>query len=263
MKMKDGQLVISNGKNITKHKGYDNQPFFHPSKPLIYYSAVDDSNRCDIKYYNYQTNVTANLTRTREREFSPTVTPDEKYISCIIQRDNGAQDLGKYPIEGGKPIILISHLKIGYHAWDSQDKLLLFVLDDTVRNSLHHYDLPHDGDTVIAENIGRSLHKIPGEAAMSFIQRIAGKSNVIKKLDLQTGVIATIPGAMPGQDNITWLNNSIIVMSDGNNKLFFYHPWVDADWRQVVIEGDTSMLKGISRLAVNADNTKIAIVVNE
>jgi Tol biopolymer transport system component len=141
LKVKGGQVVLSNGKNITNHKGYDNQPFFHPSQPVIYYSSFDDSGRSDIKYYNYERKETMNLTLTHEREYSPTVTPDGQSISCIIQRDNGAQDLGKYPINGGKPEVLINHLKIGYHAWAGENKLLLFILDDSSHNSLHYYDL--------------------------------------------------------------------------------------------------------------------------
>src|SRR5262245_31410848 len=98
LKIENGRITISNGMNITNHKGYDNQPYFHPTKPIIYYSSFDDSARSDLKYYNYETHQTGSLTVTREREYSPTVTPDEKFISCIIQRDDGSQDLGKYPI---------------------------------------------------------------------------------------------------------------------------------------------------------------------
>src|SRR5882757_6841126 len=117
MKFSKGQVTLSNGINITHHKGYDNQPFFHPSRPIIYYSSFNDSGRSDIKYYNYETKETKNLTLTHEREYSPTITPDEKFISCIIQRDNGAQELAKFPINGGKPEVLVWHLKVGYHAW--------------------------------------------------------------------------------------------------------------------------------------------------
>ncbi|HET9825627.1 MAG TPA: hypothetical protein VFP87_09835, partial [Chitinophagaceae bacterium] len=150
----NGQVIISNGVNITNHKGYDNQPFFHPAQPIIYYSSFDDSSRSDIKFYNYSTKQTNNFTRTREREYSPTVTPDGDFISCIIQRDNGDQDLGKYPIKGGKAQVLINHLKVGYYAWADENRLFLFVLDDSINNSLHYYYLDKNADTVIAENIG-------------------------------------------------------------------------------------------------------------
>jgi Tol biopolymer transport system component len=94
-------ITLFNPKNITNRKGYDNQPSFHPNKPLLYYSSFNDSSLAEIKSFNYKSNKTSHLTKTREHEYSPTVTPDKKFISCIIQRSNGAQDLIKFPIDGG------------------------------------------------------------------------------------------------------------------------------------------------------------------
>jgi hypothetical protein len=267
MKIVNGKVHLSNGVNISNHKGYDNQPFFHPLQPIIYYSSFDDSSRSDIKLYNYITRQTADLTVTREREYSPTLTPDGKYISCILQRDNGEQDLVKYPIGGGKPEVLINHLKIGYHAWTGENKLFLYVLDDSIHNSLHYYYLDKNADTVIAENIGRSLHKIPGQNAMSFVQKLTGKEYVIKKFDMNTGIISTIIPALAGQDQLCWLQNGIIIMSDGN-KLFSFRETIfselkDRKWQPVIIGGDVSMLKGVTRLATNAENGKLAVVVSE
>jgi hypothetical protein len=56
-------------------------------------------------------------------------------------------------------------------------------------------------------------------------------------------------------------------MSDGKS-LFFYteDPYVefkDKKWKPVTIKDDHSKLKGVTRLATNADNTKLAIVVSE
>jgi len=267
MKIENGQVFLSNGINITNHKGYDNQPFFHPSKPVIYYSSFNDSGRSDIKYYNYQTKETKNFTLTHDREYSPTVTPDSNFISCIIQRDNGAQDLAKYPIDGGKAEVLINHLKIGYHAWAGENKLLLYVLDDSTHNSLHYYYLEKNADTVIAENVGRSLHKIPGQNAMSFVQKTSEKTSFIKKFDMNTGVISTVVATLPGQDYFTWLQNGLMLMSDGN-KLYYrretaFQEIKDKGWQPVIVAGDVSMLKGVTRLAANAVNNELAIVVSE
>src|SRR6266496_5553673 len=266
MKIENGQVFLSNGINITNHKGYDNQPFFHPSRPVIYYSSFNDSGRSDIKYYNYETKETKNFTLTHDREYSPTVTPDGNFISCIIQRDNGAQDLAKYPIDGGRSEVLINHLKIGYHAWAGENKLLLYVLDDSIHNSLHYYYLEKNADTVIAENIGRSLHKIPGQNAMSFVQKLTDKELVIKKYDMNTGIISTIISTLPGQDQLCWLQNGIIIMSDGS-KLFSYRedPFTelkDRKWQPVITTGNVSMLKGVTRLVTDAGNDKLAVVVS-
>lgn len=100
LKVSQNNIILSNPQNITNRVGYDNQPYFHPEKPIVYYSAADESGRTDIMVYNYKTGERKKLTDTPEREYSPTVTPDGKFISCIIQRDNGAQDLGMYPIDG-------------------------------------------------------------------------------------------------------------------------------------------------------------------
>jgi len=262
LRFTNGKMKISGGKNITNHKGYDNQPFFHPSLPVIYYSSFNDSGRSDIKWFNYETGETKNLTLTPEREYSPIVTPDRQFISCIIQRDNGAQDLAKYPIGGGWPVVLINHLKVGYHAWAGENKLLMFVLDDTIRNSLHYYYLEKDADTIIAENAGRSLHKIPGQNAMSFVQKISGERSVIKKFDMTTGIISTIIATLPGREDLVWLNGNRILMSDGS-RFFTCIDKHETKWEPVIIEGNAVMLKGVTRLAVNADNTKLAVVVSE
>jgi Tol biopolymer transport system component len=255
------QISIATPKNFTNHKGYDSQPFFHPLQPLIYYASFNDSGRSDIKAYNYQTNITKNFTTTEEREYSPTVTPDGKNISCIIQRDNGAQDLGMYPINGGQPDVLINYMIVGYHAWIDNKSLLLFILDDTTHNSLHYFNAITKEDVVIAQNPGRSLHKIPNENAMSFVEKVSDEEWLIKKFDVKTRAISTITKTLPKREDLCWLNNGTILMSDGE-KLFSFDPKKDSAWMPVKVQS-TVPLKGISRIAVNRANNKIAIVAAE
>ncbi|MEQ9413990.1 MAG: hypothetical protein RIF39_09170, partial [Cyclobacteriaceae bacterium] len=66
------KMGISNPKNVTNHPGYDNQPSFHSSKSLLFYSSFNDEGRSDIKVYDYKTGQTTSLTSTTEREYSPT-----------------------------------------------------------------------------------------------------------------------------------------------------------------------------------------------
>jgi hypothetical protein len=211
--------------------------------------------------YNYQTGKTVNITETNEREYSPTVTPDGKYLSCILQRDNGAQDLVKYPINGGKPEVLIDNLKVGYHAWATKDKLLLFVLGDSV-NTLHLYDLSTKEDQVLAKNIGRSLNNIPGENAISFIQKVSKTETHIKKYDIKTGAISLIALTIPGKEDLAWLQNNMILMGDADG-IYLYDLNQKDGWMPNIVEGDASLLKGITRMAVNSTKTKLALVVTE
>ena len=107
LKVKKGKIILSSPENITHHKGYDNQPSFNPTQPIIYYSSFDDSGRSDIKYYNYKTKQTANLTTTSDREYSPTVIINRNFKSFIIQRNNGLKPLGKYTMKGVNATVLI------------------------------------------------------------------------------------------------------------------------------------------------------------
>jgi Tol biopolymer transport system component len=260
LKLRKNEVVISNPKNITNHKGYDNQPSFHANEPIIYYTSFNDEGRADIKAYNYKTGETISITQTHEREYSPTLTPDKSSLSCIIQRDNGAQDLGKYPVEGGEPSVIIDNMTVGYHAWADNSHLALFILGEP--QTLHYLRLPTKDDTIVASNIGRSLHKIPGERAISFIQKNANQDWEIKKLETETMKISLITKTLPGREDITWTIDQKIISSDGT-KIYFINPTKGNKWVEVSMETGSELLKGVTRLAVNSHGDKLAVVIAE
>jgi Tol biopolymer transport system component len=246
-------ISLSNHKNITNRKGYDNQPYFHPDKPLVYFSSFNDQERADIKTYNYRNNKTELFTQTNVREYSPTVTPDEKFISCIIQRDDGAQDLGKFPTKGGSPQVLIKNLIVGYHAWISPDQLALFVLGEPL--TLRLYNLSTGKDTILAHGIGRSLHKIPNVNGFSYVDKSSAQWKIKSWID---GKLEVITETLSGREDLAWAPDGKIIMSDGR-QFFFYDPKQKGKWQMFF----ASELKGVSRIAVSADGKKIAFVVSE
>lgn len=247
-------IRIENATNITAHPGYDNQPSFDPKRPVVYFSSANEDGRTDLKSYNWKTEKTMVITRTSEREYSPTVTPDGKNLSCIIQRDNGAQDLGKYPIRGGQATLLINNLVVGYHAWLNRNSVVVFVLGQP--QTLRVVDLSNATETTVASNIGRSLHHIPGTAAISWIDKSDPSQWKIRRLnpDLSLNDIAS---TLPGREDIAWLPDGSILSSDGS-KLLIRNP-ASGTWESV--EGLT--LTGITRIAVSPDGKKIAVVAAE
>ena len=247
-------ISLSNPKNITDHKGYDNQPSFHPNKHLLYYSSFNDEERTEIKVFNYRNDKVELFTETKEREYSPTVTPDEKFISCIIQRDDGAQDLGKYPVKGGDPVILINNLLVGYHTWINPTQLALFVLGAPL--TLRVFNIETKKDTIVAKGIGRSLHKIPGTKGFSYIDKSSAHWKINSWIE---GEIETIIEALPGREDITWTPDGKIITSDGQ-QFFFCDPKAKEVKWQMFYAAD---VKGVSRLAVSHDGKKIAFVVAE
>ncbi|MCK6618422.1 MAG: hypothetical protein L6Q51_12345 [Cyclobacteriaceae bacterium] len=255
---KKGTIVLGNPVNITARPGYDNQPYFHPDKPLLYYASADVTGRTDILEYNYETGITRKLTETPEREYSPTVTPDKKFISCIIQRDNGAQDLGKYPIEGGEPVVLINNLTVGYHAWMDNKRVLTFILPQPF--TLQLVDVETGKATILAENIGRSLHKIPKQEAMSFAQQQPDKTWIIKKLNSNNLSVTDLAVLTTEKEPLlTWAPDGTLLRSM-EMEIYFMKPGKNNTWNKVEIQ---KALSGISRMAVNPQGNKIAIVVSE
>ena len=250
-------IALSNPVNITNHKGYDNQPFFY--KKDIYYSSAEDSAQMDIKKYGYGKKATYVITHTVDNEFSPTITPDGKFISCILQRKNGKQDLVKYPVNGGEPTIIIDDLKVGYHAWATNHSLLLFVLEDTSSFGLHSYNISTKEDKKITTDIGRSLQKVPGKTAVSFIQKTPGEW-LIKQYDVLLQKESTIMPALPKGEFHTWTKKGLLLMGDGQD-IYFTRPG-NNKWQKVNIKGD-KLFKNISRIAINEQNTKLAVVISE
>jgi Tol biopolymer transport system component len=258
LKIKKNKVIVSNPQNVTNHPGYDNQPSFNFTEPIMYYSSFNDEGRSEIKAYNYKTSTTEFITQTHEREYSPTPTPDGKSLSCIIQRDNGAQDLGKYPIHGGESTVIIDNLIVGYHAWIDNSHLALFVLGEP--NSLHYIQLPTKNDTIIANNVGRSIHKVPGERAFNFVHKLSDSDWIIKKYNTETKTISLITNTFAGKEDICLSPDGKIISSDGTNIYFFNSK--SHQWNKVIMT-DENIFKGVTRLAINTRGDKLAVVISE
>jgi hypothetical protein len=263
LKVKKDKVILSNPKNITNHPGYDNQPSFHPDLPYVYFSSFNDEQRSDIKRYNMKDGTTVNITTTNEREYSPTVTPDKQFLSCIIQRDNKAQDLGKYPIDGGEPSTIIDNLIVGYHVWIDNSHLALFVLGGEGQpNNLHFVRLPTKADTVLATDVGRGLNKVPNERAFTFIQR-REKENKIMKYSTETSTISEIGTTLNMKEDIAWTPDGKILTSDGTKLFFMNSRRSGSEWRPVEVAAGSDLLKSVTRIAVSPNGDKVAIVVSE
>lgn len=255
-----GNITLSNPKNITNRVGYDNQPFFHPSKSLLYYTSMQNG-QTDIWSYNLKTGIVLQITNTIDSEYSPTVTPDKKNLSCIVQRkSNGDQDLVKYNISNPLETQLIFESqktgKIGYQAWLNSNELITFVLGEP--QTLHYQILSIKKDTIIAPNIGRSLHLIPKQKAFSFVQQV-DKKWMIRSFNPSKNTITDIAESNPESEHYnTWTSDGIILESK-NTELLSYDS-ATKQWKSVILP-ESLPKKKISRMTVKGN--KIAIVIEE
>lgn len=260
IKFSKNEMILSNPVNITKRIGYDNQPFFHPDLPVLFYVSSDEKGNTDIMEFNYELNGTRKFKETPEREYSPQVTPDKKFISCIIQRENGEQNLGKYPITGGDAVILINNLTVGYHAWIDENTVAVFTLPQPF--ALHVIKLSTGADSIISTNIGRSLHRNSGEASFTFVQKTEKDEWIIKKFNAVNQTASAIVNSIQSKErDMALTSEEKIIMSDEKN-IFFFDPSKTTDWKKAKLPNGFSP-NTITRLAVNPGGNKLAIVVNE
>ncbi|MGH9858097.1 MAG: TolB family protein, partial [Acidobacteriota bacterium] len=86
--LENGKIVSSGVRNITKRKGYDNQPHFLPDSKKLFYTSIREGNQSDIFLYDLGNAAAKKITTTDESEYSPTLTPDGQFFSTIrVEKD--------------------------------------------------------------------------------------------------------------------------------------------------------------------------------
>jgi Tol biopolymer transport system component len=251
--------------NITNRAGYDNQPSFTPDGTGILFTR-SDGKQTDIYLYDFtarQSDSTP-VTKTPESEYSPTVTPDGQGISVIrVESDpatpsgaGGAQRLWRFTRDGQNPTVILRDVKpVGYHAWGPDGLLALFVLGKP--NTLQVADSRTDRSRVVAQNIGRSIHRIPGRATISVLH-IEGNVRTIKELDLKTRTLKPIVRAVESADgDYAWTPDGAILMSNGKTLMRSKDGSEWAPFADLAAVG----LAGASRMAVSPDGKWLALVV--
>jgi len=253
-------FYISNAKNITNTPGYDNQPFFTPDGSSILYTSDDGFGQTDIFKYNLKSRSERRLTYSPESEYSPTVTPDEEHISCIILKRNGEQKLCQYPKNGAVPTKISNKNKVGYHAWLNDSVVYAFILGQP--NTLEAILLSTSDINKIASNPGVTLQKIPGTDKISFVQMYDEKHWTINSYNPSTNAIENIIHTVNAKSEFyTWTPTGILLSGDGH-KLYKFDPKTDSDWIELANLSDYGIDK-FTRLAVSPDSNLIAIVVTE
>jgi hypothetical protein len=112
---------------------------------------------------------------------------------------------------------------------------------------------------VLANNIGRALHRIPGQLnKISFVHKAAEKEWVITELDVKTRQRTPLINTLPGSEDCVWLPDGTLLMAQGS-KLFKWQRGKDKTWQEVA-DLSAAGLTGITRLAISPKGDKLALV---
>ncbi|RLD24642.1 MAG: hypothetical protein DRI71_01940 [Bacteroidetes bacterium] len=259
-KIDKDQFSLSNARNITNSPGYDNQPYFLADGESLLYSSDDGFGQTDIYRYSIPARSERRLTFTPSSEYSPTLTPDGKYFSCIILEKDGTQNLWKYPLQGAVPQKLTTVNPVGYHCWINSDLLGLFVVGEP--NTLKLVSLNADKVEKIADAPGTTLVTIPGkENLMSYVDLSDEHSWTIKSLDTSTKEISDIIKTVKRAQYYTWTPNGILLLGDGK-RLYKFDPETDTDWVELANLTDYG-IKDFTRIVVSPKGNLLAVVVSE
>ncbi len=257
--MVQNRMSLSGPVNLTKRAGYDNQPFFHPDGEYILYTSSRDE-QTDIFRYDIAAKSISQITKTTESEYSPTIMPGGKFFSTIRVEKDSRQRLWKFPIDGGSPtVVLHDVLPVGYHAWGNQNKVFMFILGNPA--TLQIADVTTGKAETFVGNVGRSLHKIPGISAVSFVHKISQEPWFITSISLINHEIDYLIKTIPGSEDYAWTADGRIVMGNGA-KLYEYMPGKTKDWQEIA-DFSSSGIKNISRIAVNPKGNQIVFVAQD
>ena len=164
-----GRLELGAARNLTARPGYDNQPCFSPNGRVLYYTSIRDDGQADTYRLDLRSVRATRFTETPESEYSPAVMPGGRELAVVRVERDSTQRLWAFPLRdggrgensGNQPRLLLERVKpVGYQAWADDHTVLLYVLGSPA--TLQLADTRTGQARVLASDIGRSLHQVPG-----------------------------------------------------------------------------------------------------
>lgn len=243
---------------ISKKKGYNNQPSFAPDGKSIYFVTFVDSTNTDIVNYNLKKKVITQFTHTIQNEYSPMVTPDGKYVSCVRGK---AQQVWKYKIsDPSKSIRVIQNFdSVGYYTWLNNNTIISNVLPDPF--ALYANVLVNDTNIRLYMGIGRCLQTVKDENTVLYVQKRDSTDWYINALELNDNEqphLYFITKCIPEEEDFVLLKDGTLLMFSKKN-LYKMNMIKDFRW-SLVASFDDAPVDGFYRMAVAPDQSAIAIV---
>ncbi len=256
--MMGGTVKVGVPANLTRRDGYDNQAAFALSSRELFYTSNRGDGQSDIYRYDFSTGLSAPARLTKpESEYSAFPIDSGKALAVIRVEADSTQRLWRLPLDAREPSVLFPDLKpVGYFAQANDSTWAMFVLGTP--STLHVATLGRPGSTIVARNIGRSLHKIPGTTHVSFVQKSADLWFVME-LDPVTRRIDTLVSTLPRSEDLAWVDSTTLVMGQGT-KLFTWRRGATG-WTEVA-DFAFAHVRGITRLAVSPNRQWLAMVAD-
>jgi len=256
-KSKDGKLTFSKPENITHRKGYDNQSYFTPDgKSMFYVSVQDEKQQADIYKYELLSRKSVQLTKTAESEYSPSITPDGKFISVVRVNADSTQKMYKLALNNpGNAEMIQGTDSAGYYCWITDSTLAQFLIREA--NVLQTLNINTGEARLIASDIGRCLKISADRKHLYFVLKNNAEEWSIMKLDINTLKTSQVIKTLQGSEDYCVLKDETLLMGKGS-KLYKFNPSIDKDWTEVA--DFNGSVNAFYRISVNAAENKLALV---
>ena len=259
IKFKQDKIEISNVKKISNNKGYNNQPIFVSNDKILFTSERNLQN--DIVQYDSSENSLKYLTNTLTSEYSP-IRYKKNKITAVSLDKKGEQYLRIYDIKDNTFKIPFTDKIVGYYNYSKQIKNL--IISSVLENNelvLYTSNLKTKEHTYVDNNTGRSIHNIPkykfGQEKISYISKKDSIWN-INYVDLSNYKTKTITTTLNNNEDICWFKDGSILTSHKNN-LYIFNSKLSKNWK-LLCSLEEYGITNISRMAINPDNDKLALV---
>jgi hypothetical protein len=259
----NGTLSFSDPENITKRKGYENQPYFSKDGKTLYYTAqVDSSSTTAIFGYELSTQKSQQVLFSPNSLYSPMPSPSGNGISVVMLGGNSFQFLWHFPMDKKDPYIVFPKRdSIGYYSWVNETSALVYLLGGKMspnRLSLIHTD---GTEKKISENVGRGMLSLGKEAL--YVQ----KKDTSFYLALTDFIYSKQLSKTPGRSVDFSVCKDYVLMASGS---ILYGAKIKKQKGRVIhVEEfkplqDLSLykIKGITRMAVSPDGTTLAMAAD-
>lgn len=257
IKINETNAQLSNIKNISNHAGYDNQPHFISNTKLLF-ASIRDGKQSDIFEYDLPSDMLKPYITSEESEYSPTLSLDEKNIICVRVEKDDTQRLWSFDLKKKTPKLILPKVdSVGYFTFLSKDKIAIFALGEP--QTLRIVDVKNQNEKVIYKDIGRTLKVYPISGQLYFVDKNVENKWILKILNGEE-ILNIIE--MPFETEDFCITSEGLILAFSKNKLLGYYPGESRSWF-VLAELNDFGDKKITRLAINANSSKIAFVVSE
>ena len=258
LKEKKSKITVSNIKNVTERKGYDNQPAFLGNDIILYSAYMDGQN--EIMMLNLSDGTQTNLTKTQESEYSPFPLPRYNAFATVRVEADGTQRLWRFSLDGSQePKLVFEKIApVGYFAWNG-DHVLMFVLGRPA--SLVYARTQVANDKVITNRIGRTIKVIPGTTDFAFERSEENGDIVIYRLNGSSGAYEKV-ATKPKKSRDWAITTEGTFITSVGTKLLYFRPKKDVDWNELTDLGEIDS-KGVTRMAISSNNKRLALVINQ